>query len=228
MKTRNESLINTKNLVYINQKTGIIMITKKQAIIFRQFAANIFKEYTLKELKAAAGERSNNAMAIAINKFKEEHLIIERSVGRSKLYSLNLENSLVPSYLALIGTESLPEKAKSAISLVRKEVEAYTSFFSIVVFGTYAEGKQSKSSDLDIAVLVEKDIKNIQMALKASEDKSLLRLDAHAISRKEFLEMLKTDEENLGKQIARKHIAVHNPEIFYSLLQQGVRNGFRI
>lgn len=215
-------------MVYINQKYGIQMITKKQLEIFGQFAGNIFKEYTLKELKEAAGERSNNAMTLAIKGFKKEQMVKERIIGRSKLYRLNLKNSLVPEYLALAGTERLPERARSAISLVREEVEAYTPFCSIIVFGTYAEGKQSKSSDLDLAVLVEKDKKKIQMALKAAEDKSLLKLDTHAISRKEFLEMLKADEENLGKQIARKHIAVHNPGIFYSLLQQGAKNGFRI
>ena len=43
-----------------------------------------------------------------------------------------------------------------------------------------------------------------------------------------FLEMLKVDAENLGKQIARKHLIIHNPLIFYSLLKEGMKNGFRI
>ena len=43
----------------------------------------------------------------------------------------------------------------------------------------------------------------------------------------EFLEMLMVDEENLGKQIARKHLSIYNPHIFYSLLKKGIKNGFR-
>ena len=32
--------------------------------------------------------------------------------------------------------------------------------------------------------------------------------------------MLNDDEENLGKQIARKHLAVHNHQIFYDLIKE--------
>ena len=46
------------------------------------------------------------------------------------------------------------------------------------------------------------------------------------ITQDEFLEMLRVDYENVGKEIARKHLAVHNPGIFYFLLIKGVKNGF--
>jgi len=39
--------------------------------------------------------------------------------------------------------------------------------------------------------------------------------------------MLKADNENLGKQIARKHLAIYNSNIFYSLLKKGIKDGFR-
>jgi hypothetical protein len=39
--------------------------------------------------------------------------------------------------------------------------------------------------------------------------------------------MLKDKRENLGKQIAAKHIAVQNSAIFYSIVQEGVNNGFK-
>jgi hypothetical protein len=48
------------------------------------------------------------------------------------------------------------------------------------------------------------------------------------IAKDEFLEMLKVDYENLGKEIARKHSIVHNPAIFYSLIKEGVKHGFKL
>ena len=45
---------------------------------------------------------------------------------------------------------------------------------------------------------------------------------------KEFVEMLTNDEENLGKQIARKHLAVHNHQLFYGLMREGMRHGFSV
>jgi hypothetical protein len=43
-----------------------------------------------------------------------------------------------------------------------------------------------------------------------------------------MIEMLLNDEENLGKQIARKHMNVYNHQIFYDILKEGIKNGFRI
>jgi len=44
----------------------------------------------------------------------------------------------------------------------------------------------------------------------------------------EMFHMLKDKHENLGKQIAYKHLAIHNPTIFYSIIQEGIDNGFKI
>jgi len=60
------------------------------------------------------------------------------------------------------------------------------------------------------------------------ELKSALNIDGHVIAQKEFLEMLKVDYENLGKEIARKHLILKNPAIFYSLIKEGIKNGFKV
>jgi len=59
------------------------MLTEKQLKIFEPLTRNILKEYTIKEIKESCGEKSNNALALALKKFKEENLIKERRVGRS-------------------------------------------------------------------------------------------------------------------------------------------------
>jgi len=45
---------------------------------------------------------------------------------------------------------------------------------------------------------------------------------------KKLAEMLKNKEENLGKQIARKHLAVYNHRIFYEIIKEGMKHGFRV
>ena len=58
-------------------------------------------------------------------------------------------------------------------------------------------------------------------------NKSLVELDAHIITQSDFLEMLAVDYENLGKQIARKNMPVHNAAIFYGIVKRGIARGFR-
>lgn len=205
------------------------MLTNSQLKIFEPLTRNILKEYTIKEIKEGCNEKSNNALALALKKFKEENLVKERRVGRSLLYTLNIDNELVFNYIQLINTKKLPKIALRAIERIKEDVEKYTSFFSIVVFGSYSIGKQTKDSDLDVALLIEEENKRkiIETTIKSSELKTPLKIDGHVISKDEFLEMLKVDEENLGKQIARKHLSIYNSHIFYSLLKRGIKNGFR-
>lgn len=205
------------------------MLTNSQLKIFEPLTRNILKEYTIKEIKEACGEKSNNALALALKKFKEENLINERRVGRSLLYTLNIDNEVIFNYIQLINTKKLPKLTLRATYRIKEDVEKYTSFFSIVVFGSYAIGKQTKDSDLDVAVFIEEESKRkvIESALKSSELKTPLNVHGHVISKDEFLGMLKVDEENLGKQIARKHLSIYNSHIFYSLLKKGIKNGFR-
>jgi predicted nucleotidyltransferase len=205
------------------------MLTNSQLKIFEPLTRNMLKEYSIKEIKEACEEKSNNALALALKKFKEENIVKERRVGRSLLYTLNIDNELVFNYTQLINTKKIPKQALRAIERIKEDVEKHTSFFSIVIFGSYAIGKQTKESDLDVAVFIEEENKRkiIESAIKSSELKTPLEIHSHVISKEEFLEMLKVDSENLGKQIARKHLSVYNAHIFYSLLKRGVKNGFR-
>lgn len=205
------------------------MLTNSQLKIFEPLTRNMLKEYSIKEIKEACGEKSNNALALALKKFKEENIVKERRVGRSLLYNLNIDNEIVFNYIQLINTKKIPKPALRAIERIKEEVEKHTSFFSIVIFGSYSIGKQTKESDFDVAVFIEEENKRkiIESALKSSEFKTPLKIHGHVISKDEFLEMLRVDEENLGKQIARKHLSIYNSHIFYSLLKKGVKNGFR-
>ena len=205
------------------------MLTENQLKIFEPLTKNILKEYPIKEIKEISGEKSNNAMALALKKFKEENLVIERRVGRSLLYTLNTDNDLVFYYLSILSTKKISKLVERAIKRIKEEIENHTFFYSLIIFGSHAIGKQTKESDLDIAVFIEKESekKIIESALKSSELKTPLEIHGHVISKNEFLEMLKVDYENLGKQIARKHLSIYNPHIFYSLLKEGIKDGFR-
>jgi len=206
------------------------MLTAKQLRILNFFGKNLFREYSFKELKKSSKEKSNSVLQNAIKQFLKEELIIERKIGTSKLYMVNHENDKFYSYFDIIIKESLPAAVKKSIDVIKQELNNHTYFYSIVVFGSYATSKQKEASDLDVAVFFEKEAqkKAIQAALGSAGDKTLLELDGHAITRGEFLEMLKADYANLGKEIARNHLVIHNPCIFYALLKEGIKNGFRL
>lgn len=188
-----------------------------------------FKEFTYREIKEYAKEKSNSIIQKAISKFIEENLIDKKKIGNMFLYRLNTENNTVFSYFEILAKERLSISIKKTLIIIQKELKG-TNFISIIIFGSFAEGKQTQKSDLDIAVFVtsEEDKRKCKLSLKSAELKSVLVIDHHIFTQNEMLLMLKDKHENLGKQIAYKHIAVHNPMIFYSIIQEGIDNGFKI
>ena len=203
------------------------MITQKQLQIFEIFAKKPFAEFTRKEIKKESKCTSNNTLALAINLLKKEDVLLEKKIGNSGILTLNLNNDLTFDYIALCNhkrVSSLP------LEILKEEIGEETHFYSMVIFGSYASGKQKKESDLDIALFVERKevLKKIEALANSAKLKSSLAMDIHVIPKAEMIEMLTNKEENLGKQIARKHLTAFNHRIFYDILKEGMDHGFRI
>src|SRR3989344_7182920 len=206
------------------------MLTKKQLKIFNIFQKNKFKEISWKEVKELSKENSSSVIQDAIKAFLFEELINEKKVGTSKLYLVNHKNNKVYNYFEIYNKEILSKQVLKLIGELENSLDKYTPFYSIIIFGSYIAVEQKDNSDLDIAVFIEKEDKRkiVEAIFKSMETKSLLKIDGHVITKDEFLEMLKVDYENLGKEIARKHLIIHNPVIFYSLIKEGAKHGFKL
>ena len=206
------------------------MLTKKQLKILNIFQNNNFKELTWKQVKELSKEKSSSVIQDAIKAFLTEELITEEKIGTSKLYAVNHKNNKVYTYFETYNKESLPKQVLRSIKELEDSLDKHTPFYSIVIFGSYAAGEQKKDSDLDLAIFIEQEDKRkiVEAVFKSMETKSFIKIDGHVITKDEFLEMLKVDYENLGKEIARKHLIIHNPVIFYSLIKEGVKHGFKL
>ena len=205
------------------------MITRKQLKIFEVFVKKPFAEYTRKEIKKESKEKSNNTLALAINLLKKEGVLIEKKIGKSGLLILNLENDTTFYYIALCNSNRISNNVKQTLEILNKEILEETPYYSIAIFGSYAVGEQKKDSDLDIAIFVDMETirKKIEALANSAKLKSNLEMDINVISRPEMIEMLTDNEENLGKQIARKHLTIYNHRIFYEIIKEGIKHGFR-
>jgi len=205
------------------------MLTPKQIMIFGIFLKNPYKSHTFKEIKAHGKENSNSTIQLAIAKFLKEDLITKARVGNVITYTLNRGNNLALGYIAVLTQHLLSQSALRSLRTINSELQE-VDFISVAIFGSYAEGTQTEESDLDIAIFASsaEDKRKSERALKSAELKTVLNIDYHVFTKEELLHMLKDKHENLGKQIARKHIVVQNPAIFYGILEKGVQNGFRV
>jgi predicted nucleotidyltransferase len=101
--------------------------------------------------------------------------------------------------------------------------------YCLLIFGSYAEGMQKKGPDLDVCFLVENKQaeKKIRPYFNDIKLNYAVKVDEHYITFNDFIKMLLRKEENLAKQIFRKHKLFFNADIYYQLMKEAYKNGFR-
>ena len=208
------------------------MLTGEQLKIFSVLCREPFRRFTFKEIKALSRQRSNNVVQIALGKFEREGIVRVERTGNVKAYSLDLDSALALSYLNLLGEAGLQEgrklskEAMKAVKDIAERVSGETAFFILLVFGSHAEGKASSRSDLDVAVIVENGEarKEVAPLLETVKRRSLIGIDYHVFTQDEFLEMLSSGQENLGKQIYRKSVIIRGRIEYYTMIK-GLAHG---
>lgn len=145
--------------------------------------------------------------------------------GMASEIKINLESDNTLSLLSLIEnkkTESFFKNLKGNIKIglqeIKGDIKDIIEIKFVVIFGSFAKGKQRSDSDLDILVLFEasKLIKNkdyednikssIKSILKTSELRGSVRINPIIIDSDENCEMILNSENNVGKEALLNHI----------------------
>ena len=177
------------------------------------FRSNYFNQFHIREM-AKLIEKSHVSLLPHLKSFGKDKILTSKEVGKSRVYSLNLENNQVREFL------SLSEK-KETLNLLNKEFlikKLYGEFLNLdlngclVLFGSYASSTHNKESDIDLFYIGE---------IKGSEKKKIKQFgktynrEIHLTSMnlKQFKEQL-SKQGALIKEIVRNHIILYNHDIF--------------
>ena len=145
-------------------------------------------------------------------------LIVKQKAGKATLIELN-STPIIKSYLAVSSEEEKKEFLKKSplISKISSEIESNDI---VILFGSYAKRTENKKSDIDLMVIN----KNGNKSLSFSKYEILFKkkINPIFITEREFKQMLKEKEENVGKQALSNHIILNNPEKFWELTLNGI------
>lgn len=206
------------------------MLTQEELKIVDFFRRNIFAEYTIRELMKKMSKGSYTWTYNAVEKLRKLGIIKVRQKGQSNLCSINLEDQKTLAYLSLLDEIEAYSKKGLPIENIKELIASLPiAFFTFIVTGSYAIGKQTPKSDLDIAVLVEDGV-NTKDVLAYLVSKGLIMIpEVHpfVFSRSEFLQMLLDKQVNYGKLLFNKRLIASGAENYYSIIKEAINNGFR-
>lgn len=177
--------------------------------IINYLGKNIGRSYTMHEL--------SKLLRIPYASFyrtiqKMKNLLIIETVGNSKLIKLNIKHQVIKAHLMVSSDEEKREYLKDH-PIIRKISQEIETTDVIVLFGSYAKKTQTEKSDIDFLIINKTGEKSISF----SKYELLFKKKIYPIfiTKKEFIQMLKDKNENVGKQALYNHIILNNPEGFW-------------
>lgn len=147
---------------------------------------------------------------------KMNELIIKNKVGKATTIQINLENPIVKHYLIIASEQKAKDLAENHPLFKKIRTEVPKNDYSLILFGSYATGKQTKTSDIDLLIINKKGEK--KPSFSKYETIFKVTINPIYVTEKEFKIMLMESGENIGKQALKDHIILYNPELFWNLV----------
>ena len=188
---------------------ALLLDKPEENFTIRRTARDLHKSYTLVY---------NN-----IEDLRKRDLIVKEKVPPATIISLN---EFCPNEI-LIEIENLRKnrfiKSQPWINVMLKDILSNTDkvFFTLLVFGSYAKGSQTKTSDIDLLIIVptKDDIEFLENAIRNSYSKA--KKSVVIVSRDDFINMIKNPQQlNVGNEAKKHHILLYGLENFYALLEK--------
>lgn len=182
-------------------------------ILIQSLGKSLHKEITIRQLSKDSKVPYTTAYRLIK---KNPNLFSINQKGNIKLCSLNIQDSITKNYLILAERQQaeLFFKKEPQFKVLKEELPQDN--YSLILFGSRAEGKQREKSDIDLCIINKDGSKKV----KFSKVEMLFKIEINTIylSEAEFGQMLKEKEQNLAKEIIRKHIILYGEEYFWNLV----------
>ena len=184
--------------------------------ILKFLLSNKNKEFTIRSISKNISVDYKTVYLITKELIKAG-IINSKTMGQAVLCSINQNNFNSDVFRAELIRREESFKNKNLLVLHNYFKDIEEPFFVLLLFGSYASGKQRKGSDIDLVLIT--DDENIKKQVKSRL--SLIPLKVHLIdfNSKEFLSMLKTTEFNVGKEIFNNNIILFGIEDYYRIIK---------
>jgi predicted nucleotidyltransferase len=183
-------------------------------IILKFFVENKVSNYSIKHISEIL-KINYRIVYEEIMTLHKEGLISVVKQGNSQICSFNYVFS---SKFVEIEKVRIQEVFKNTdIKLIYHRIrEVKNPFYCLILFGSFANKKNTKGSDIDLCLIT--DNKNINKQVNDILSITPMNIHLQEFTSEQFLQMLKSKESNVGNEIIKNNIILHGIEEFYELV----------
>jgi len=205
------------------------MLSKTEIRVMEVFRKNMLKKYTIREMSRISKSNSYNLIFKTMKELQKKQVVHIEKKGNSNMCSVDIEN--YDAIKALAETEyNILSKAKIPDQNIKEIVDTIeTTFFTVIITGSYAKQTQTRKSDIDIIIIVE-DLQNTKKILNQIANKGELlipQIHPYVFTKTQFFQMLLEKETNYGKLAFENHLIFIGAENYYLIIKEAIKNGFR-
>ncbi len=162
---------------------------------------------------------NHRTASIALKRLEYKSIMKHQNVGKSKQYFLNIDNFLTKDYIKNAELVKLMRFLEIHFTLKKLlgELRTVMKDTPIILFGSYAKGKETKESDIDILLIKTKEEKQITKKINDFSKLYKINIQMQKSSHKDFEDGIK-EKDNLIIEIIKGHIILNNVEFFVDIL----------
>ncbi len=167
---------------------------------------------------AVLTKKSHVTLLPHLNALSKEKILLAKSIGKSKVYMLNLDNLLTKNNMKIVELfESiLYQEQNFLIKKITAEIFKLNIFGSLILFGSYAKKTFKEDSDIDLLHIGELKEKE-RVKIKEIEKIYGKKINLKTISTESFENGLRK-KDNLIIEILKYHLILENPDFFVNSL----------
>ncbi len=189
------------------------------------FLANAGRSFGIRELSRKM-KTDYKMVHTAVQKLSKKGILIKKRQANLDLCSLNITGDLTWVYCGemLRANEFLKTHDELASFFNNVKDKIKTVFYSLVVFGSFAKGTETKNSDLDLLIIAQSRELGEEIERIISAETVLLKTKVHAIvlAETEFTAGLKEKQINISTEALKNHVIIAGIEAFYNALRQTI------
>ncbi len=191
--------------------------TNNKLSIISLYHSNYLAQYHTREM-AKLLKKSHVTLLPHLNALEKEKILIAKTIGKNKVYTLNLDNILTKNYLIISElVESIfYQEQVFLIKKINTEISKLNLSGTLILFGSYAKKTFKEDSDIDIFYLGE--LKEAEITkIKAIGKMYGKTINLKTANTQNFENGLRK-KDALIMEIMKNHIIVQNQDTFINAL----------